>query len=227
MSVHNSESFQEQLRSLNNDLREIIASSKHTDLSDHRDLVERYITSSVAAVERIAGADSAYARRVSTILGENHYGGTGSQAKHIAGVLDALARDLSEGWLVTHQQLVHASVFSDYLEMADHLLEQGFRGPAAVLAGSTLEVHLKKLSVANGLELTEVNRKGKEVPKNAGRLNDDLLSGKVYSQLEHKNVMAWLALRNKAAHGQHDEFDSAQVRLLIDAVSAFLARHPA
>ncbi|MFZ0592306.1 MAG: hypothetical protein WAM39_17735, partial [Bryobacteraceae bacterium] len=96
-------------------------------------------------------------------------------------------------------ELVHADVFSDFLEMADHLLEQGYKDAAAVIVGSVLEEHLRKLCQKHGLGTT-INS---GAPKKADLINADLAGAMVYPKLDQKNVTAWLDVRNKAAHGKY------------------------
>jgi len=48
-----------------------------------------------------------------------------------------------------------------------------------------------------------------------------------YSKLDLKNVLAWLDLRNRAAHGHYDGYTEGQVALLIQALRDFITRHPA
>ncbi len=55
----------------------------------------------------------------------------------------------------------------------------------------------------------------------------DLRKEGVYGTLQQKQLMAWMDLRNKAAHGDWDEYDPQQVRLLIDGVRAFMLKYPA
>lgn len=40
---------------------------------------------------------------------------------------------------------------SEFLDMSQHLNEAGYKDAAAVIAGSTLESHLKELAVKNGI----------------------------------------------------------------------------
>lgn len=58
-------------------------------------------------------------------------------------------------------------------------------------------------------------------------MNSDLAKADIYSKLDQKNITAWLDLRNKAAHGQYDQYDDAQVKLLIDNIRNFIIRIPA
>jgi len=106
--------------------------------------------------------------------------------------------------------------------MAEHLLEQGYKDPAAVLIGSVLEEHLRQLCDANSIE-TEYEHSGAIKPKKADRLNADLAKGNI-TKLDQKAVTLWLDLRNKAAHGRYDEYNSEQVKNMFSAVTEFMAR---
>jgi len=97
------------------------------------------------------------------------------------------------------KKLVSAEIFSDFLEMAAHLLAQDYKDPAAVMIGSVLEENLRQLCHSAGIE-TEIEKDGILIPKSADRINSDLAKAEVYTKLDQKSVTAWLDLRNKAAH---------------------------
>ncbi len=99
---------------------------------------------------------------------------------------------------------------------------KGFKDPAAVLAGSTLEVHQKKLCSKFAIE-TETNGK----PEKVNSLNEKLRKQGAYEKLDQKSITAWLNLRNNAAHGNYSEYETGQVRLLIAGIRDFITRHPA
>jgi hypothetical protein len=120
-------------------------------------------------------------------------------------------------------ELIHADIFTDFLDMADYLMQQGYKDPAAVVAGSVLEEHLRKLCDKYGIPTVKADGK----PKTADALNSELASANVYSKLEQKSVTAWLDLRNKAAHGKYTEYDQDQVASLIRGVREFAIRNPA
>ena len=120
-------------------------------------------------------------------------------------------------------KLVHADIFTDFLEMADYLFEEGYKDPAAVLAGSTLEEHIRTLCLNNNVEIM----KGDSRYRTANRLNADLAGTNVYSKLDEKSVTAWLDLRNKAAHGKYDEYSKEQVALMVQSIRDFISRNPA
>jgi hypothetical protein len=144
------------------------------------------------------------------------------------GILKALRTEIDAGYLdVTIGQLVRGDLFTDFLEMAEHLLEEGYKDPSAVIIGSSLEAHLRKLCDANGLPTTKPDRKGNPKPIKASQLNQDLLTARVYSRLDQSSVDTWLKLRNEAAHGNYSEYDKDRVKLMLDGVKSFLLKYPA
>jgi len=92
-----------------------------------------------------------------------------------------------------------------------------------VIAGSTLEAHLRKLAMKNSLPVNDT----KGQPIKADRLNADLASASAYGVLDQKMVTAFLDLRNKAAHGKYSEYTGEQVQNMISGITEFLARVPA
>ena len=145
----------------------------------------------------------------------------------VVGVVLALHADLKAGYIKTLSELLHREVFGDFLEMADHLLKSGYKDAAAVVAGSTLETHLRQLCQKFVVEIEAADGRGNLRPKKADRMNSDLVIASAYSKLDQKNVTAWLDLRNKAAHGEYDKYSSDQVALLNQGVRDFISRNPA
>lgn len=140
-------------------------------------------------------------------------------------ILEAVHAEFAGGWLVSIKSLVAGEIFADFLEMAEHLLDSGYKDPAAVIAGGVLEEHLRQLCVKTEIE-TERDEGGRLVPKKADALNSDLTKASVYGKLDQKSVTSWLDLRNKAAHGKYSEYERAQVELMIKGVTDFLLRNP-
>ena len=139
------------------------------------------------------------------------------------GILRAAKQEIDGGWLFTVKGLVSAEIFSDFLEMAEYLLKEGYKDPAAVMIGSVLEEHLRQLCERNAIPV-ETIKSGKPSPKKADLLNSELASASVYSKLDQKNVTSWLDLRNKAAHGRYSEYSKEQVELLYQGVTNFMSR---
>jgi hypothetical protein len=138
-------------------------------------------------------------------------------------ILQAIQSELQGGWLFTVTGLVAAELFSDFLEMAQHLLYSGYKDSAAVMIGSVLEEHLRQLCLKHDIGM-EDERDGKMVPRKADRLNAELEKNDVYSKLDQKLITAWLDLRNNAAHGKYQEYTEEQVRQQLSGATEFMAR---
>ncbi len=144
-------------------------------------------------------------------------------AKRGIGMLQAVKGEIDQGWLTSTKGLISADIFGDFLEMAEHLLQEGYKDPAAVLIGSALEQHLKNLCTANEIELS-IERGEKIIPKKADVINADLVKSNVYSKLDQKSVTFWLGIRNNAAHGDFAAYNKEQVEFMLSAVSEFMGR---
>lgn len=151
----------------------------------------------------------------------NHY--FKSDAEVGIAILEVIAGELSGGWLFDIKSLVSAEVFADFLEMAEHLIESGYKDPAAVMIGSVLEEHLRQLCSRHLIAIVE-EKDGKFVPLKADRLNADLAKANVYAKLDLKLVTAWLDLRNNAAHGKYDFYTTEQVAQMLAGVTNFMSR---
>ena len=110
--------------------------------------------------------------------------------------------------------------------MASYLLEEGYKDPAAVVGGASLEGHLRQLCKKLDIEITMSNTKGIR-PKKADSLNTEIAKVSGYSKLDQKNVTAWLDLRNKAAHGHYDTYTSEQVAIMLSGIRDFITRNQA
>ncbi|ENM5791694.1 hypothetical protein V4V45_003583 [Vibrio mimicus] len=146
---------------------------------------------------------------------------TNAQKGHA--ILLSIQNEIEGGWVFSVKQLISAEIFSDFLEMAEHLLSQGYKDPAAVMIGSVLEENLRQLCSNNEIDI-ELEKDGRFVAKKADRLNSDLAKAEIYTKLDQKAVTMWLDLRNKAAHGKYDEYTKDQVELMSQGVTEFLAR---
>lgn len=200
-----------------------IQRSQYDDASDilTKQDVAAFQTRCFAAVERAAGRASVYFQQVSASQkSRNHEWGVLAEQ---VGVVKALLHDIQNGYTKSWEELIHGSLFGDFLEMASHLLDNHYKDAAAVIAGSTLEAHLRHLGSKSSVPLDTPSGK----PKTADALNADLAAVAVYSKVDQKNVTAWLGLRNDAAHGNYSGYDEARVRLFIENVRFFITKHPA
>ncbi len=121
---------------------------------------------------------------------------------------------------------LRGEIFDDFLSMAEHLLEEGYKDPSAVVAGSTLESHLRRLCLINNIPITVPTPKGTSQPKKASQMNDDLYKAGVYGGTEQKYIAAWLSIRNSAAHGQYTQYTDKEVELFLSGIRNFVERYP-
>ena len=142
-------------------------------------------------------------------------------------VVKALRKDLSQGNLKSISEIIHADLFANFTEMAEHLLEEGYRNPAAVIIGSVLEEHIRKLCIKNGEPLTYLDKKGDLKPNNFETLNVNLRKAEVYKLSDQQLLTGWYAVRNAAAHGKYSEYDEEKIKDMLEWVRDFITRHPA
>lgn len=181
-----------------------------------------YTTSVLHFFSKILPANSPYIVeyvKIATSYGTN-------AAQNGIDILNRIRQDVQDGWLLELKGLISAEIFSDFIEMAEHLLTEGYKDPAAVILGAVLEEHLRNLCVKNGIATTTTDPKGKNIAKKASVMNDDLVKAGVYNLLEQKSVTAWLDLRNKAAHGKFSEYELTQVVNMKQGINDFIIRNP-
>ena len=166
----------------------------------------RLITRCRSVIHRVTDSGSPYAAQLSDLLNQNLR--PSLLLYRLIGVVETLHADLKGGYLETLSEFLHGEVFGDFLEIADHLLRNGYKDAAAVITGSTLEAHSRQLCQRFGIPIEVQDNRGNLRPKKADRMNSDLASASAYNKLDQKNVTAWLDLRNKAAHGQYGEYNS-------------------
>jgi len=211
-----------QIEALLGRCRGVVSRSQYPDCSG---LLKEEITSINTlmsdCIYRFAPNGSRHRESVLEIL--KTYGvDSGPSIRRLAGVLDALRISYESGYLTTVSELIHADVFTDFIEMADYLLTEGYKDPAAVIIGSVLEEHLRQLAQKNGVDVNIGSR-----PKKADQLNADLFTQSVFSKLDQKAVTSWLDLRNKAAHGKYNEYSKDQVAIQLQGIRDFIGRNPA
>jgi hypothetical protein len=174
----------------------------------------------LSALSRFSPPGSPYVEQARVVLAKSRPDDARDQ---LLGMVRALRFEYANGAMLTVEQLVHADLFADFIEMARYLLEKGFKDPAAVLAAGVFEQHLRALAAGNGLSL--VKESGE--PKRAEALNEELTKAGAYAKGTQKEVTAKLELRNSAAHGEWTKYDQKQVVLFIEWVSFFVQKFPA
>lgn len=144
--------------------------------------------------------------------------------KALAGALTALRSDYQAGRIQTFRERVHSDMFSDFLEMAEYLLiDEGLKDPAAVLVGGVLEEHLRKLCGKFGVPVATPDGK----PKKLDTMNADLVKEGAFGKNEQKQITAWAAIRNSAAHAEYTKYSKDDVDLMARWVRNFISNYPA
>lgn len=187
-------------------------------------LIHNLITRIFATLERIVGRNSEYYKHALSITSGPWI--SSKVLDFLIGTIEGLFYDLKNNYLKSLTEIIHGDIFGDYLEMAEHLLNEGYKDPAAVITGGTLEEHLRHLCLNNRIDIKVQTETGQR-PKRAGQINSELAKNEVYSKLDQKSIIAWLDLRNKAAHGKYDEYSSKKVELMVMGIRDFINRNPA
>lgn len=207
--------FEEQLKSVINEYEEI----KPKDLSQVK--LADLQTRCVASIERITGQKSSYSRMLEN-LNRRKFPYIDDHLAAQIGVAKGLLSDIQNDYLKSFEEILHGDLFNDFLEMAEYLSGKKFKDAAAVIAGSTLEVHIKKLCEKFNVPTMSGNKS-----KKTETLNTELVKAGVYNKSDQKTVTACLDIRNNAAHGNYSEYDHTRVKLLIDQIRHFINRYPA
>lgn len=219
----NKDFFIKQLDNILNDYNRMKSKAQHSDLSGNTTIEEitDILTRAKAAIVRIVSDKSEYYKDIVDVLKKTHIW-EGEKFRYIIGTIIALKSDLQNDYLKSYSEIIQSEVFSDYLDMANHLLSEGYKDPAAVLTGSTLKVHLRELCISNKIDIEVVNTKGISNPKKADLMNADLAKANIYSSAYQKQIIAWLDLRNKAAHGKYSEYKPEEVALMLQGIRQFI-----
>lgn len=175
-------------------------------------------TASLSFISSLYGKDHVFYKDFDSKVGENRFTLTETGVS----ILNAIRHEIEQDWLISITQLISAEIFSDFMEMAKHLIDNKYKDPAAVMIGSVLEEHIRRLCKNHGIDTTLM--KGTDiVAKKADTMNGELTKAGVYNVMMQKNVTAWLDLRNNAAHGKYDQYKIENVELMYQGVLNFTA----
>lgn len=217
--------FLNQLSSILEEFHNLKSNAKHSDFSDKTVELSSLIVKVKATVQRIIGENSEYYKEINRQLDKKFY--DGYKLAPIMGIISALKDDVENDYLKSMYEIVHAEIFTDYLEMSEYLIAEGYKDAAAVIAGSTLESHLRELCKKYNIEIELVNSSGKVSNKKAESMNTELNKSDAYNKTFQKQITAWLDLRNNAAHGKYREYEIDEVKIMILGIRNFLMYYPA
>jgi hypothetical protein len=134
------------------------------------------------------------------------------------GVLRAVKGEIDFGPLPQVESLISGEIFDDFIDMAEHLLDNNYVQVVPSLVGAVLEDALRRIAQAHDVPVKPEN-------DNIASLNTKLADASVYSNLVRKKVALWSAIRNNADHGKFAENSEQDVRGMLEGVRDFLGTH--
>jgi hypothetical protein len=167
----------------------------------------------ISALDDIVGSGHVYLREFTE---RTQHSSTNNKDAGCA-ILKSLKLDVAAGYLEKLSDLISGEVFSDFLEMAKHLINQGYKDPAASLCGAVLEDGLRRIARNHIIEV----RSGDDL----NSLKDKCVQKGVFNNLVRQQITSWTTLRNAADHGNFGEYNVEQVRLMIEGVRSLLGNH--
>ena len=185
----------------------------------------RIITRARNLVHKIAEEDSPYKQEVDSAYGDMW--ATSYKAEIIIGILLGLRDELTIGALNSVPEFIRGELFENFLEMAEYLNDEGYKDAAAIIAGSSLEAHLRRLAIKYDIEIEIAKSDKNPRYKKAEVINQELYKKKVYSLFDQKQITAWLDLRNNAAHGNYSYYSRDRVMQLIEWTKDFISKNSA
>lgn len=162
------------------------------------------------------GKDNVYIQEFNP-KGKSTMGASEITVRRYQEILRALKEDILGGYITDVKTLISAEVFDDFLDMADHLLECGYKDPVASLCGAVLENGLGRIAANADIELRPI--------EGLSSLNSKCLKAEIYSRLLHLKIQTWTDIRNNADHGQFNEYSESNVHDMLKGVRQFLEDH--
>ena len=196
---------------------------RHYDLASWPEFVE-WRTSCIAVLDHVVPPASLLRKTVDSWHSLNN---EPSKVEFATAFLKSVKKELIAGSLGSLAHQIEAEVLADYLGQAESLIAGSRNGAehvaAAVVAGAALERCLRVLCASLTPQELTVNDKGAPIGMTA--IIDSLKRRQAYNELQAKELRAWAAIRNAAAHGEFDSFTRDQVNNMISGIARFLREH--
>jgi len=169
-------------------------------------------------LQRVFGENSLQCQHFAKSYERARYGSVVDAIDCIS-ILKSAYEDYENGYLFDIRTLLKAELGGNLLDQALELHKGGQKNLACFVAGLALELAIKDLCDRQ-IPATLYDRRTK-----LDTLNHSLCKAKVYNLTKQKQIHAWIDLRNRAAHGEWDEYDFVQVKELIDSVRHFVEEY--
>ncbi|HJP95748.1 MAG TPA: hypothetical protein VJ843_00055 [Candidatus Saccharimonadales bacterium] len=191
--------------------------------AEHISQATTWVSRSGQLLKRLYDRDSQHVESFQRVISKydftNLHGNYYVHLCEVIGILKAIQHELKRGLIVDLKKLLQASIFADFLEMAEYLLSEGYKDASAVMVGAVLEDSLRKLADENKIPTTSANGR----PLTIDPINIALAKASVYGPLVQKQITTWADLRNSAAHGHYNNYDEHQVKQMLIFVQKFCA----
>lgn len=196
---------------------------RHFNLASWPEFVE-WRTSCIAILDQVVPISSLLRNTVNNLHALKN---EPSKVQFVVAFLRSVRTEVQSGSLDSLALKIEVDVLSDYLSQAEGILKESTgeltHVPAAVLAGASLERSLRSICLC--LEPPELVTNNKDGFLGMNALVDALKSRQVFNEVQAKQLRAWAAIRNSAAHGKFEDFTRHQVEQMIEGITAFIARH--
>jgi hypothetical protein len=148
-------------------------------------------------------------------FGENCQKGNYGDVELGVAILRAAKEDIESGVLTELVDIISAEIFDDFLEMAEYLLENGYKDPTASLIGAVLENELRRMCRENDIPVKHDD--------NIGSLNQKLFQKSIYGKPQMRQISIWQSIRDSADHGKFEDYNAESVKNMLEGVRNFLA----
>lgn len=144
----------------------------------------------------------------------------------LKGQLRAIREEIDHGLLDELSDEIEAEIAANYMGQAELLLGDAAATtkafvPAAVLAGAVLERYLRELCAKQVPPIPTTGPNGK--PKTLDPLIADLTKAGAMNATRATLLRGWAAIRNRAAHGEWDQFTREEVEDMVRGVQRVVA----
>lgn len=155
----------------------------------------KWITSALAMLRSVFGEKSPHFAAAKE-LESKRAAWDHSLANEMYGVLSSAFDAWDRGYVFDIKQLAEAEVEASLMDQAEELLSKNYYQPAAVLAGSVLEQHLRSMCPSHDVDPIGANGK----PLTLEPLNGALRKVDAYDANTQKLITSLGGIRNSAAH---------------------------
>lgn len=187
--------------------------------------VNAWILRSGHIIKSLCDNDEMYLTRFEEVLHECDFSYMEDEEKKgiavILGIITGLYMDYSSGLLSSVRNLLRGEIFVDFLDMGEHLLNEGYKDAAAVIIGTVLEDSLRKIASKNEIDIKKDNKNFKTM----NSLNQEIYRKEVYNSYIQKSITSSADLRNKAAHGHYNEYTNQEVKIMLLFVQEFCSKY--